>query len=187
MLVSVKDQKKRELLTHILYKSYWVDNLDLTDRGVLLKLAATAGVQLDSSFWDKYSSGPTDELALNTDDAVKHGAPGVPFFVVNGKSFWGQDRLHFVEKEVLSSRGASSAASLPRAMRSSPSIIPRRLTFFYDFSSPWAYIGNKTIHHILEEAGPGLIFNPVPILLGALFRSVGTPNLPMEAMSGKYK
>ena len=40
-----------------------------------------------------------DELKDRTDTAFKKGIFGAPTFVVNGKMFWGQDRLEFVFKE----------------------------------------------------------------------------------------
>src|SRR6056300_84132 len=60
----------------------WVDSLNLND------------------FFTKLSE-PTikDDLKNRTDTAFKKGIFGAPTFVVNGKMFWGQDRLEFVFKE----------------------------------------------------------------------------------------
>ena len=46
-------------------------------------------------------SDPTikDELKDRTDAAFKKGIFGAPTFIVNGKMFWGQDRLEFVFRE----------------------------------------------------------------------------------------
>ena len=40
-----------------------------------------------------------DDLKSRTDAAFKRGVFGAPTFMVNGKMFWGQDRLEFVFKE----------------------------------------------------------------------------------------
>ena len=49
----------------------------------------------------KKLSDPTikDELKDRTDAAFKKGIFGAPTFIVNGKMFWGQDRLEFVFRE----------------------------------------------------------------------------------------
>merc|ERR1711974_504777 len=57
------------------------------------------------------------------------------------------------------------------------------LNFYYDFSSPWCYIGYTQVARIVNEAGPGVQLNAIPILLGALFKQIGTPNMPMLAMN----
>lgn len=47
--------------------------------------------------------------------------------------------------------------------------------FFYDFSSPFAYLGATQIQKVCE--GHTLIWRP--FLLGALFKSIGTPIVPL--------
>jgi len=67
--------------------------------------------------------------------AVERGAPGVPCFYVDYKLFWGQDRLHFVDKAL-----GNQNAKLFRAISSPPKEkVKRLLTFYYDFSSPWRF------------------------------------------------
>jgi 2-hydroxychromene-2-carboxylate isomerase len=41
-----------------------------------------------------------DELRANSDAAVALGAFGAPCFVVGDALFWGNDRLHHVEREL---------------------------------------------------------------------------------------
>ena len=40
-----------------------------------------------------------NELIKRTDDSFTKGVFGVPTFIVNGKLFWGQDRLEFALSE----------------------------------------------------------------------------------------
>ena len=50
------------------------------------------------------------------------------------------------------------------------------LTFFFDYSSPWAYVGCMRLQHVLESVAPVRVeVEWVPILLGALFKQIGTP------------
>lgn len=51
-------------------------------------------------FSDKISDQKIkDELIKRTSDSFNKGIFGVPSFIVNGKMFWGQDRLEFVLNE----------------------------------------------------------------------------------------
>lgn len=52
------------------------------------------------------------------------------------------------------------------------------ITFFYDFSSPYAYLGATQIERVAAEHGAAIDW--CPILVGALFREIGTPLVPIE-------
>ena len=53
----------------------------------------------------------------------------------------------------------------------------RRLTFYYDFSSPWSYLGSTQVERVARENGATVEWRP--ILLGALFKAIGTPMVPL--------
>ncbi len=53
------------------------------------------------------------------------------------------------------------------------------LTFYYDFSSPYAYLGATQI----ERVAQGATIHWRPFLLRALFKAIGTPVVPMQAAS----
>jgi 2-hydroxychromene-2-carboxylate isomerase len=50
--------------------------------------------------------------------------------------------------------------------------------FYYDFSSPFAYLGATQIARVAAAGGASVDWRP--ILVGALFREIGTPLVPME-------
>ena len=52
------------------------------------------------------------------------------------------------------------------------------LVFYYDFSSPYAYLGATQIERVAKEEGARVRWRP--ILLGALFNQIGTPNVPLD-------
>jgi 2-hydroxychromene-2-carboxylate isomerase len=56
-----------------------------------------------------------------------------------------------------------------------------RVTFYYDFSSPFAYLGATQIERVAAEQKAGVDWRP--ILLGALFREIGTPMVPLAEFS----
>ena len=77
---------QRPRLTDRLYRAYWVDGDDLSDRHVLASIAAEFGI--DPEVID--SSVARDGLFQTTQAAVEHGAFGVPAYHVNGQFFWGK-------------------------------------------------------------------------------------------------
>ena len=77
----------------------WVDSLNLNDEKIFEKFLKNMDINY-SDFIQKLSDPKIkDELKDRTDAAFKKGIFGAPTFVVNGKMFWGQDRLEFVFKE----------------------------------------------------------------------------------------
>ena len=77
----------------------WVDSLNLNDEKIFEKFLKNMNINF-ADFFEKLSD-PTikDDLKNKTEAAFKKGIFGAPTFVVNGKMFWGQDRLEFVFKE----------------------------------------------------------------------------------------
>jgi 2-hydroxychromene-2-carboxylate isomerase len=77
----------------------WVDSLNLNDEKIFEKFLKNMDINY-SDFIQKLSDPKIkDELKNRTDAAFKKGIFGAPTFVVNGKMFWGQDRLEFVFRE----------------------------------------------------------------------------------------
>ena len=112
-----------------------------------------------------------DELRERTDEAVERGVFGAPTCFVEGELFWGQDRLDFVERAL----GGSPEPIAP------PGRGNARLEFWYDFSSPFAYLASTQVERIASERGAELVWRP--FLLGALFRAVGTPDVPIQTFA----
>src|SRR4051794_2683110 len=56
-----------------------------------------------------------------------------------------------------------------------------RIIFYYDVVCPYAYLAAERIESLAERAGVDLQWQP--ILLGGVFRSLGTPDDPMDAMA----
>lgn len=87
----------RVALTHDLYRAYFVEQRDLDDRATL---AAIAGGRADVGRLD--APEVKEALRAATARAVDDGVFGVPAFVVEQAGrrhlFWGQDRMHFVER-----------------------------------------------------------------------------------------
>lgn len=157
----------RQQLSHALYRAYWVEGVDIARRDVLDKIARSHSV--DPTVID--SPQAREALFESTAAAVDAGAFGVPAMVVDGVLFWGQDRLPFVEQQ-LTGRGPAGRP---------PTETGKSVRFFHDFSSPFSYLASTQIDAIAARHDASVEWSP--ILLGGLFRTIGTPNVPLLAMS----
>jgi 2-hydroxychromene-2-carboxylate isomerase len=96
-LLHAVDGKTRLELTHELYRAHFAENRDISDRAVLADIAGAR-----ANIADIDSPAVKDALRAATERAVADGVFGVPAFVVTQAGrrflFWGQDRMHFVEK-----------------------------------------------------------------------------------------
>ena len=52
------------------------------------------------------------------------------------------------------------------------------LDFFFDYSSPFAYLGAVQVEDTAKRCGATLVYRPM--LLGALFKEIGTPMVPLH-------
>jgi 2-hydroxychromene-2-carboxylate isomerase len=163
-LVTAATGGVRVAMTHALYRAYWVDNQDINDLDVLGAIAAAHGMSLA----DAEPQSIKDQLRSNTLDASDRGVFGVPTLEVDGKLWWGQDRLHLVEKAL-----GGSPAFLPD-IRAIPG---QTIDFYHDFSSPYSYLAATQIEGLAKAWGVQLNFKPM--LLGGLFKAIGTANIPI--------
>jgi 2-hydroxychromene-2-carboxylate isomerase len=213
LLCYVKDQEKRRLLTDRLFQAYWVQGRDVNDDATLLQIARECGIEgvgqecfadvqarkeLESSTADAIQRGAFGVPGFWIPDAVWTGLDGE---VNRGRFFWGQDRMHFVEATLrgLASPEAAASSSLsmgkqwsrvPALKSLMPRCVPRdtpygrvKLEFWFDFSSPWAFLGYTQLERLKSTYGKDLEVVMKPFLLGILFREIGAPNLPMAAVS----
>jgi 2-hydroxychromene-2-carboxylate isomerase len=61
----------------------------------------------------------------------------------------------------------------------------KEIVFYYDFSSPFAYLGATQIERVAQEQGATVRWRP--ILLGALFKQIGTPDVPLAEFPAAKK
>lgn len=183
---------------HAVYRAYWQRGEDITAAGTVAAVLAEAG--LDQAAIARAlaaNDDPTikDELRRRTDEAVARGVFGAPtmFVHVDGLDqpvmFWGQDRLHMIEAMAAGWRPGQHAPAppdqrprdgRPRAPSDPRPGRPATLRFWYDFSSPFAYLASTQIEALAARTGARLVWEPM--LLGALFKEIATPNVPLFAM-----
>lgn len=165
-------------LIEAIYRAYWVEGRDVRDRAVLAEIATAAG--LDGAALASRVDEPEvkAELRSRTEEAIERGVFGAPTTCVEGvegPGFWGQDRLPMIEAAV-------AAPGAPRLFPDLPEVTPEpghRVRFYYDFSSPFAYLASTQIEALCARAQADLVWHPM--LLGAVFKQIGTPVVPMQA------
>jgi 2-hydroxychromene-2-carboxylate isomerase len=132
------------------------------------------------------------ELEKTTDLAVQRGTPGVPAFWLPherwtdrrgqqrlGRLYWGQDRMQFLEAVLLADGDEQRLALVQKSLRSLELRCAKKdiandeevkLEFWYDFSSPWAFLGWTQLARLKRQFGDRLHIEMKPFLLGILFR-----------------
>jgi 2-hydroxychromene-2-carboxylate isomerase len=98
-LTLAADAVQRPALVDALFRALWVDDKDISDTDQLQRIAASCGA-LDAL---RRIENPEIKQALfsATDEAKARGVFGVPTFVARNELFFGQDRLHQVERALL--------------------------------------------------------------------------------------
>lgn len=185
---------------HTLFSAYWVTNEDLSQPEVLAALLSRAGVgeaEVVRAIDANEDAAIKDDLRARTDEALARGVFGAPtmFVTVGGEPasmWWGQDRLPFVERMLDGWRPGQAfggtIGSIPMATeealadRTVPAPPPGlTVEFYYDVSSPFSYLAATQIERVVAAGGATLVWKPM--LLGGLFRAIGTADAPMLAMS----
>ncbi len=145
------------------YRAYWVEGRAISDRAVIRDVVTAAGHDADRVLAAIDTPAIKDDLRARTEEAIAKGVFGAPAWIVGGELFWGQDRIPFVEA----------------AVRKHPP--QRTLDVYWDFSSPFAYLGCSQVSALAARTGAKVRWHAV--LLGGLFRAIGTPDVPLATFS----
>lgn len=163
-------------LAHAFYRAYWVEGIDLGTREGVAAVLRSAGHDAEAILAKIDDANIKAELRERTDEAIAAGVFGVPTCVVATQSgpelFWGVDRLEMVEALIRQQTGAPQPDSTTL-------VLPKRpIDIYFDYSSPFAYLGCFMAEQLLGDDARWH-----PMLLGAVFKQVGTPDVPMFAQN----
>jgi 2-hydroxychromene-2-carboxylate isomerase len=156
-------------LAHAFYRAYWVEGLPISTDEVLRTVLGRHGlseVEVEVVLEKIRDPKIKAELRERTDEAISHGVFGVPSFVVDDELYWGADRLQWIEAQLGGEVGPPAFG---------PPVHP--VDVWFDYSSPFAYVGVTLAERLFGDHARWR-----PMLLGALFREVGTPDVPLLAM-----
>jgi 2-hydroxychromene-2-carboxylate isomerase len=160
---------------HGFFRAYWEHGEPVSSEPTLRRVLAAAGHDPEAML--PRLPQAKEELVRRTDVALSKGVFGAPAYLVGEDLYWGQDRVHLVEERLTSRKVPLPGAPLPAARPAAPAT----LEVFFDFSSPFAYLGASQVQALAARTGARVIFRP--LLLGGLFRSIGQADVPLFTFS----
>jgi 2-hydroxychromene-2-carboxylate isomerase len=159
-------------LARALFHAYWVEGIDLSSHAGLHRVLREAGHDADAVLSRISDPAIKQDLRERTDRAIEAGVFGVPTCVVETPAgpelFWGVDRLAMVER-ALTGDHAEPDPPVP-----APQQLRAPVDVYFDYASPFAYLG---CHRAEQLFGDHARWHPM--LLGAVFKHFGTPDVPM--------
>jgi 2-hydroxychromene-2-carboxylate isomerase len=185
-VLSVEDGPARVALIHELYRAYWERGERLEEDSVLRRALDACGIPVERPLAAGDDPDIKQELRRRTDEAVARGVFGVPTAIVETPRgellFWGQDRLEQLEAVLGGWHPADGHPPARAQSEAAPAAGGDRavIEFWYDFSSPWAYIASTQVERVAARAGARLVWRPM--LLGAVFKQIGQATVPLFEM-----
>ncbi|RDD39665.1 2-hydroxychromene-2-carboxylate isomerase [Trichoplax sp. H2] len=175
LLASIDDNSNRQKLSLALFRHYWQNGGDIQSIQNLKEVALDVGLSMDVN---KQIEIGADNLNNFNTESTNKGVYRLPGFFVDGKLYHGMDRLHFVEKIL----GNPSARELRLALPNNVAADHKaKLTFYFDFASPWSHIANTYMSSFLKELHPvNVEVEYVPVILGAIMQALGTSIIPVQ-------
>jgi len=85
---SDRDAAQGRALAKALYKAYFTEGRDISSPAEVVAVAKTIGIE---------DPALKERAKREVDAAIAAGVFGSPFFIVDGESFWGADRMPMVE------------------------------------------------------------------------------------------
>ena len=171
------------------FQLYWEEGQAVDDPLVLRRAMFALDVparEIDAAIAANDSEEIRQALRGRTQEAIDRGVFGAPTAFLQAADteepfmLWGQDRLDLL-KAYLAGWRPGDVASLPPLAPSPPRETRRELDFWFDLASPFAYLGFAQVQGLCADIGARLRLRP--LLLGGLFRDIGTANVPIQAMS----
>jgi 2-hydroxychromene-2-carboxylate isomerase len=156
------------------YRAYWVDGRFISTSEVIADVVTRAGHDAKEILAKIETDAIKDDLRVRTEQAIALGIFGVPAWIVDGSHlYWGQDRITFVE----------GVRPPPRSEPPVSSLAARRprLDFYWDFSSPFTYLAAMQLDELARRTCAEIAWEPM--LLGGLFRTIGTADVPIATFS----
>ena len=97
VLLKESDEGLAKAFAQRIFDRLWVRGLDITSADAVVEEASTLGIDAKSLRKNIATDEAKDALRQQVDAAIHAGVFGVPYFVVDGESFWGVDRMWMIE------------------------------------------------------------------------------------------
>ena len=95
----VIDENLKEKFFDVCFDAYWKENTDISDDKNFDKILDSVKIDKKKFFEDIQDIKIKNKLKDLTNAAFEKDVFGAPTFIVNGKIFWGQDRLDYAIDE----------------------------------------------------------------------------------------
>ncbi|MYN20158.1 2-hydroxychromene-2-carboxylate isomerase [Rugamonas sp. FT107W] len=79
-------------------RGLWAEDKNIGDEETLAQIAGSLGLDGKALIKSAETASVQAEYDRNTEDATAASVFGSPWYVLDGESFWGQDRLDFLER-----------------------------------------------------------------------------------------
>lgn len=96
--LQVRDETKLVPCMDAVYKAIWVDGQNMNDPATVAGVLQAARFDPQALLALAGEAQVKERLKAVTQDAVARGVFGAPAFIVDGRLYWGQDRLDFVKQ-----------------------------------------------------------------------------------------
>ncbi|MEP5633536.1 MAG: 2-hydroxychromene-2-carboxylate isomerase [Tateyamaria sp.] len=100
-------------MAHALLQAHWCDDLDLSDATALAVLARSLGHDSIKLLDAAQSASVKEQYQNNAKEALAADVFGSPTYVLNGESYYGQDRLEMVEHAITTPFAATQWSNPP--------------------------------------------------------------------------
>jgi 2-hydroxychromene-2-carboxylate isomerase len=98
ILASMDVGRKPLRLAHAIMHAQWAEERNIADTPTLLEIAQRNGEDALGLVAKSRAPAIHDQLMANTEEAIRIGCFGSPWYVFNGEPFFGQDRLEFLDR-----------------------------------------------------------------------------------------
>jgi 2-hydroxychromene-2-carboxylate isomerase len=98
--LQMREPQKLKPYLDAIFKAMWVDGKNMADPATVGAVLQAAGFNAQELLALTADPQVKDKLKAVTQEAVERGAFGAPTFFINGRMYWGQDRLDFIKEEL---------------------------------------------------------------------------------------
>lgn len=169
---------------HGFFRAYWVDGRPPSDEATMRDVLSAAGHDAGAVLARIGDDAVKDELRARTDQAISLGIFGAPTWRLDGGPIlWGQDRMPFVVDGAPLDLMLTPAPRDAGEHRQRGSMAKHTLEVYWDFSSPFAYLGATQAEAVAQRTGAELVWRPM--LLGGVFKAIGQAMVPLATWSAQ--
>lgn len=91
-------------LCYAFMRAVWAEEKNIADPDTIVAIANHCGMDGATLLKQGSDEAINTKWEANTDRAIASGVMGSPFYIIDGdQRYWGQDRLEFVERQLISS------------------------------------------------------------------------------------